>query len=58
MRLPKGRIKMVNRIVYTSDRRVARWGILKAIAIYIYIGILWRIGVDAKYSKRVYQDIR
>ncbi|MER3494445.1 MAG: glycosyltransferase [Mastigocladus sp. ERB_26_2] len=56
--LSKGRIRMVNRIVYTSDRRVARWGVLKVIAIYVYIGILWGIGVDAKYLKRFYQDIR
>jgi rSAM/selenodomain-associated transferase 2 len=56
--LPKGRIRMVNRIVQSSDRRVARWGTLKAIAIYVYIGILWGIGVDANYLKQFYQDIR
>jgi hypothetical protein len=56
--LQKGRIWMVNRIVHSSDRRVARWGVPKAIAIYVYIGILWGIGVDANYLKQFYQDIR
>ncbi len=43
----KGRISLVNRTVQSSDRRVARWGSWKATAIYLYIGILWGIGVDA-----------
>jgi rSAM/selenodomain-associated transferase 2 len=54
----KGKIQLVNRIVTSSDRRVARWGSLKATAIYLYVGILWGIGVDANYLKRFYQDIR
>jgi rSAM/selenodomain-associated transferase 2 len=54
----KGRIALVNRIVQSSDRRVARWGSWKATAIYLYIGILWGIGVDANYLKQFYQDIR
>ncbi|MDM9379863.1 hypothetical protein QUB80_04015 [Chlorogloeopsis sp. ULAP01] len=33
-------------------------GTLKAITIYVYIGILWGIGVDANYLKQFYQDIR
>ncbi|MFN6465149.1 MAG: TIGR04283 family arsenosugar biosynthesis glycosyltransferase [Nostoc sp. DedVER02] len=54
----KGRIYLVNRIVQSSDRRVAKWGSWKATAIYLYIGILWGIGIDANYLKRFYQDIR
>jgi len=54
----KGRICLVNRIVQSSDRRVARWGSWKATAIYLYIGILWGIGVDATYLKQFYQEIR
>ena len=54
----KGQIRLVNRIVQSSDRRVARWGAWKATAIYIYIGILWGMGVDANYLKQFYQDIR
>jgi rSAM/selenodomain-associated transferase 2 len=54
----KGRIALVNRIVQSSDRRVVRWGSWKATAIYLYVGILWGIGVDANYLKQFYQDIR
>ena len=54
----KGQISLVNRTVQSSDRRVARWGSWKATAIYLYIGILWGIGVDANYLKKFYQDIR
>ncbi|AFY58417.1 glycosyl transferase [Rivularia sp. PCC 7116] len=54
----KGRICMLNRVVQSSDRRVARWGALKANVIYLYIGFLWGIGVDAKFLKRFYEDIR
>ncbi|NDJ17818.1 TIGR04283 family arsenosugar biosynthesis glycosyltransferase [Myxacorys almedinensis] len=53
-----GRIRQVNRVVQSSDRRVAKWGALKATAIYAYIGFLWGIGVSATYLKRFYEDIR
>lgn len=43
----RGRIRQVNRIVQSSDRRVAHWGSLKATAIYLYIGFLWGLGVSA-----------
>lgn len=54
----KGRICQVNRIVQSSDRRVARWGSWKATAIYLYIGFLWGIGVSPTYLKQFYQDLR
>ena len=54
----KGRIRLVNRIVQSSDRRVAKWGSLKATGIYIYIGFLWGFGVKAAYLKQFYEDIR
>ena len=54
----RGRIHLVNRIVQSSDRRVARWGSLKATAIYLYIGFLWGFGVSATYLKKFYEDIR
>ncbi len=53
----KGRICQVNRVVQSSDRRVARWGSLKATAIYLYIGVLWGLGVSVAYLKRFYEDI-
>jgi rSAM/selenodomain-associated transferase 2 len=53
-----GRIRQVNRVVRTSDRRVVKWGAWKATAIYVYIGFLWGIGVSATYLRRFYDDIR
>ena len=53
-----GRIYLVDRLVQSSDRRVAKWGWLKANAIYLCIGCLWGIGVPATYLKRFYEDIR
>lgn len=54
----RGSIRQVNRIVQSSDRRVARWGALKATGIYFYVGFLWGIGVSSTYLKRFYQEIR
>lgn len=54
----KGRIRQVNRIVQTSDRRVAHWGSAKATLIYLYIGFLWGMGVSATDLKKFYEDIR
>ena len=54
----RGRIKQVNRIVQSSDRRVARWGFVKANFIYLAIGSLWGVGVSDKALKRFYEDIR
>lgn len=56
--LEYGRIYLVDRVVQCSDRRVAKWGWLKANAIYFYIGYLWGIGVSATYLKQFYEDIR
>lgn len=54
----KGRIRQINRIVQSSDRRVAQWGALKANFIYLSIGLLWGIGVSDKTLKRFYDDVR
>ncbi|MEG3850838.1 TIGR04283 family arsenosugar biosynthesis glycosyltransferase [Microcoleus sp. herbarium19] len=54
----RGKIKLVNRIVESSDRRVADWGEFKAIVIYLSIGFLWGFGVSAKFLKQFYEDIR
>jgi len=53
-----GRIYQVNRIVQASDRRVAKWGILKANFIYFLIGLSWGFGAPASWLKRFYQDVR
>jgi rSAM/selenodomain-associated transferase 2 len=56
--LQKGSVRQVNRVVQSSDRRIAHWGALKATAIYLYIGVLWGIGVSATYLKRFYEEVR
>ena len=53
-----GRIYLVDRIVQSSDRRVAKWGWLKANAVYLYIGCMWGIGVSATVLKQFYEDVR
>jgi GT2 family glycosyltransferase len=53
-----GRLCQVNRVVQSSDRRVAQWGTLKANFIYLMIGCLWGIGVPAQTLKRFYDDVR
>ncbi|HEY9761718.1 MAG TPA: glycosyltransferase, partial [Trichocoleus sp.] len=54
----RGRICQVNRIVQSSDRRVAAWGPLKANAIYLMIGFLWGLGVSGEKLKQFYEDVR
>lgn len=53
-----GRIRQVNRVVESSDRRVAKWGFWRANAIYLYIGFLWGVGYSPEKLKRLYADIR
>lgn len=52
-----GSVKMVARIVRTSDRRVAAWGALKANWIYLKCGMSWAFG-RKKNLDRWYPDIR
>ncbi|WP_017317504.1 TIGR04283 family arsenosugar biosynthesis glycosyltransferase [Mastigocladopsis repens] len=54
----RGRIRLVNRIVQSSDRRVAHWGFLKATVIYLCVGFLWGLGVSPQYLKQFYEDVR
>ncbi|WP_346289781.1 TIGR04283 family arsenosugar biosynthesis glycosyltransferase [Sphaerothrix gracilis] len=53
-----GRICQVNRVVQSSNRRVAKWGPLKAHFIYLSIGCLWGLGVPAQRLKRFYEEVR
>lgn len=53
-----GRIYQVNRLVQSSDRRVAKWGSLRANFIYLAIGFLWGMGVSDRWLKRFYEDVR
>lgn len=52
-----GRIRMIRRRVYTSDRRIAAWGPLKANWIYFKVGILWAVGLRQRMAQN-YPDIR
>jgi glycosyltransferase involved in cell wall biosynthesis len=52
-----GRTRLVNRVVITSDRRIATWGALRANWIYLKCGILWGLGLK-RHLARHYPDIR
>jgi rSAM/selenodomain-associated transferase 2 len=53
-----GRIQQINRVVQSSDRRVAKWGAWKATGIYLMIGLLWGLGVPAHRLKQFYDEVR
>ncbi len=52
-----GRIRLVNRVVHTSDRRVAAWGPIRANWIYFKVGMLWALGARARLA-RDYPSVR
>jgi len=53
-----GRVKLVNRIVLTSDRRIAEWGELRSNWIYFKVGILWALRTRPEKLGRFYPDVR
>lgn len=54
----QGRIRQVNRKVWSSDRRVAEWGFWKANAAFIRIGMGWGFGGDVDALASGYEDVR
>jgi rSAM/selenodomain-associated transferase 2 len=52
-----GRVRLVNRIVLTSDRRVAAWGEWRANWIYVTVALRWGFGRRQGLGAR-YPDIR
>lgn len=52
-----GRVRLVNRVVITSDRRIVEWGELRANWIYFKTGIRWAIGLCQRHNRH-YPDIR
>ncbi len=52
-----GRVRLVNRIVITSDRRVAAWGEWRANWIYLSVGVRWGLGRRTRLA-RDYPDVR
>ena len=52
-----GRARMVNRVVITSDRRIAAWGPLRANWIYLRVSFSWAVGLRRDLDRH-YPDIR
>lgn len=52
-----GRVRLVNRVVVTSDRRIEEWGELKANWIYLKVGIRWAVGLRRQLQED-YPDVR
>ncbi len=52
-----GRVRLINRVVITSDRRVAAWGPLRANWIYFKVGMLWAFGARARLERH-YPHVR
>ena len=53
----RGRVRLVNRLVVTSDRRVAAWGEWRANWIYLYVGVRWGLGLRRRIERH-YPDVR
>lgn len=54
----RGRVRLINRAVRTSDRRIAKLGNLRATALHFWIGLLWALGASPRWLKRFYGDER
>ncbi len=52
-----GRVRLVNRVVLTSDRRVAAWGPLRANLVYLRVSVSWAVG-KRRGLDRHYPDVR
>lgn len=53
-----GRARLVNRIVLTSDRRVARWGEWRANWVYLKVGVMWGLNIKPRSQGEHYPDVR
>lgn len=53
-----GSIKQIKSKVHSSDRRVAKWGVMKSNLIFIAISSLWALGMSNKKLARLYTHIR
>lgn len=52
-----GKIRMVPRWVWTSDRRITEWGRWRANWIYLKVGLMWAMGARERLAEE-YPDIR
>ncbi|GGE20299.1 glycosyl transferase [Polymorphobacter glacialis] len=48
-----GRARLVNRIVLTSDRRVARWGEWRANWVYLKVGVMWGLNIPGRWGSTI-----
>ena len=53
-----GRGFLVDRVVRTSDRRIARYGGFRATLLHLLIGAGWGLGADPHWLKKFYDDRR
>lgn len=53
-----GKIVQLSERVYSSDRRVVEWGVIKAHFLYIIICSGWGWGVSSKKLAKLYPDVR
>lgn len=58
VRAGRGRVRQIHRKVWSSDRRVAKWGPLRANFTYLYIGMMWGLGRAPDKLARHYADVR
>ncbi len=53
-----GRGILVDRVLRTSDRRIARYGGARATMLHLFIGAGWGLGADPLWLKKFYDDQR
>jgi rSAM/selenodomain-associated transferase 2 len=58
VRSGRGRVHQIHRKVWSSDRRVAKWGPVRANLTYLYIGMMWGLGRPPEKLARHYADVR
>ncbi|NQY15454.1 MAG: glycosyltransferase, partial [Henriciella sp.] len=54
----RGRVRQVPRKVWSSDRRVAKWGFWRANLTFLYVGLMWGFGAPPDRLARHYEDVR
>lgn len=53
----RGRVRLVPRLINTSDRRITAWGPLRANWIYLKVGVMWAFGARKRLARH-YPHIR
>lgn len=58
VRSGRGRVRQIHRKVWSSDRRVAKWGTVRANLTYLYVGMMWGLGRPPDRLTRHYANVR